>query len=146
MAAHRTAQAKQRKPVLVENWQKIRASPFTGQRDVAYDLAYLRAVGMGLTRPEVLKAPEGARDNTPKWQAILLAVGATEKGLVLSDKSVLSWRLASRSVGCIQVRSGGKEGLLDVMRRVYGQANGERPYVAAVGKAIAGLCFCPPAP
>ena len=69
------------------------ASQFTDQRDVAYNLAYLRAVAMGLTRPEVLKAAEGARDNTPKWQANLLAVGATEKGLVLANKSVLSWRM-----------------------------------------------------
>ncbi len=72
---------------------------------MAYNLAYLRAVAMGLTRPEVLKAAEGARDSTPKWQANLLAVGATEKGLVLADKSVLSWRSASRSVGRIKVGS-----------------------------------------
>ncbi len=72
---------------------------------MAYNLAYLRAVAMGLTRPEVLKAAEGARNSTPKWQANLLAVGATEKGLVLADKSVLSWKSASRSVGRIKVGS-----------------------------------------
>ncbi len=94
---------------------------------------------MGLTRPEVLKAAEGARDSTPKWQANLLAVGATEKGLVLADKSVLSWRSASRSVGRIKVGSGQKEGLLDAMRGVYVRANRERPHIARVGKAIVGL-------
>ena len=139
LEAHWTAQAKQRKPVLVENGQKIWASQFTGQRDVAYNLAYLRAVAMGLTRPEVLKAAEGARDNTPKWQANLLAVGATDKGLVLANKLVLSWQSASRSVGRIKVGSGRKEGLLDAMRRVYVRANGERQHIAAVGKVVAGL-------
>jgi hypothetical protein len=106
---------------------------------VAYNLAYLRAVAMGLTRLEVLKAAEGARNSTPKWQANLLAVGATGEGPIFSDKSVLSWKSASRSLGRINVGSEGKEGLLDARRQVYVRANGERPQVAVLGKAIAGV-------
>jgi hypothetical protein len=139
---HWTQQAKQRKPVLVESGQKIWAGTWTNAGDVAYNLAYLKAVAMGHTKSEVVAAAEKARDGArkPEWVPNeYLAIGATEKGLVLSDKSVLSWRSASRSVGRIKVGSGRKEGLLNAMRRLYVRANGERPHIAAVGKAIAGL-------
>ena len=109
---------------------------------MAYNLAYLKAVATGHTKSEVVAAAEKARNGTrnPKWVPNeYLAIGATEKGLVLSDKSVLPWHSASRSVGRIKVRSGRKQGLLDAMRRVYVGANGERSHIAAVGKAIAGL-------
>ena len=142
LEAHWTEQAKARKPVLVENGQKIWAGTWTNAGDVAYNLAYLKAVAMGHTKSEVVTAAEKARNGTrkPRWVPNeYLAVGAIEKGLVLSDKSVLSWHSASRSVGRIKVRSGRKEGLLDAMRRVYVRANGERSYIVAVGKAIAGL-------
>jgi hypothetical protein len=138
---HWTAQAKQRKPVLVESGQKIWAGTWTNAGDVAYNLAYLKAVAMGYTKSEVVAAAEKARNGTrkPKWVPNeYLAIGATEKGLVLADKSVLPWKSASRSVGRIKVGSGRKEGLLDSMRRVYVRVNGERPYIARVGKAIAG--------
>jgi len=138
---HWTAQAKVRKPVLTENGRKIWAGTWANAGDVAYNLAYLKAVAMGHTKSEVVAAAEKARNGTrkPKWVPNeYLAVGATEKGLVLADKSVLSWRSASRSVGHIEVVLGQKEGLLDVMRRVYVRANGERAHIAAVGKAIAG--------
>ena len=142
LEAHWTAQAKARKPILVENGQKIWAGTWTNAGDVAYNLAYLKAVATGHTKSEVVAAAEEARNGTrnPKWVPNeYLAIGATEKGLVLSDKSVLSWHSASRSVGRIKVRSGRKQGLLDAMRRVYVRANGERSYIVAVGKAIAGL-------
>jgi hypothetical protein len=142
LEAHWTAQAKARMKVLVENGQKIWAGTWTNTGDVAYNLAYLKAVAMGHTKSEVVAAAEKARNGArkPKWVPNeYLAVGATEKGLVLADKSVLSWRSASRSVGRIKVGSGRKECLLDAMRRVYVRANGERPHIAAVGKAIAGL-------
>jgi hypothetical protein len=142
LEAHWTEQAKQRKPVLVENGQKIWAGTWTNAGDVAYNLAYLKAVAMGHTKSEVVAAAEKARNGArkPNWVPNeYSAIGATEKGLVLSDKSVLSWRSASRSVGRIKVRSNGKEGLLAQMRSIYVRANGERPYIAVVGKAITGL-------
>jgi hypothetical protein len=142
LEAHWTEQAKQRKPVLVEGGQKIWAGTWTNAGDVAYNLAYLKAVAMGHTKSEVTTAAEKARNGTrkPKWVPNeYFAIGATEKGLVLSDKSVLSWRSASRLVERVKVGSGQKEGLLDAMRRVYKQANGERPHIATVGKAIAGM-------
>jgi hypothetical protein len=142
LEAHWTEQAKQRKPVLVERGQKIWAGTWTNAGDVAYHLAYLKAVAMGHTKSEVVTAAEKARNGArkPKWVPNeYLAVGVTEKGLVLADKSVLSWRSASKSVGRIKVGSGRKECLLDAMRRVYVRANGERAHIAAVGKAIAAL-------
>jgi hypothetical protein len=137
---HWTAQAKARKPVLTENGRKIWAGTWTNAGDVAYNLAYLKAVAMGHTKSEVVTAAEKARNGArnPKWVPNeYLAIDATEKGLVLADKSILSWKSASRSVGRIKVGSGRKEALLDTMRRVYVHASGERPHIAAVGNAIA---------
>lgn len=86
---HWTAQAKARKPVFIENGQKIWAGTWTNAGDVAYNLAYLKAVSMGHTRSEVVAAAKKARNEArrPKWVPNeYLAVGATEKGLVLSTR------------------------------------------------------------
>jgi hypothetical protein len=142
LETHWAEQAKERKPVLVESGQKIWAGTWTNAGDVAYNLAYLKAVAMGHTKSEVVAAAEKARNGTRKSKWVpndYLAIGANEKGLVLADKSVLSWRSASRSLKHIKVGSSRKEGLLNAMRRLYVRANGERPHIAAVGKAIAGL-------
>ena len=135
--AHWTEQARQRKPVLVENGQKIWASQFTGAGDVAYNLAYLKAVSMGLTRPEVLKVAENARDRARTWRPNEVVVNATLAGLVTSRNTVIRWQKAPAMIGQMTVKD--KEGLLATMRNLYRRANGERPHIAAVGKAIAGL-------
>jgi hypothetical protein len=116
LEAHWTARAKQRGPVLVEpalpapcrdgapgaqsrvdgrpgNGQKIPASAWTGMPDVAYHLACLQSVAMGLTKNEVLKASEKARGEAkqskkPIWvpnpqrgpAGEYLAAGARGKG------------------------------------------------------------------
>jgi hypothetical protein len=141
LEAHWTAQAKARKPVPVWNGQKIWASAFTGLPDVAYNLAYFQAVANGFTRQEVQKAAEEARDRAKRpWVANeYLVVGADERGVTLSDNTMMPWVQAANVVGKLSVETGRKEGLLDRMRRIYVQANGGRQYIAAVGKAIAGL-------
>jgi hypothetical protein len=140
LEAHWTKQAKQRKPVLLENGKKVWASAWANLSDVAYNVAYFQAVANGFTRNEVIAAAEEARDRArkPRWVPNeYLAVGATDNGLILADKSVLSWKSASRSVERIKVGSDRKEGLLAQMRRIYIRTNGERQYIAAVGKLIA---------
>jgi hypothetical protein len=68
-----------------------------------------------------------------------LVVSADVRGLDISDRSFLRWNEAAASVGKLVIPTGRKEGLLAMMRRVYVRANGERPHITAVGKAIAGL-------
>lgn len=154
---HWTAQAKARKLILVEpapdgrpgNVQKFWASAFTGMPDVAYNPAYFQAMANGFTRQEVQKAAEEARDRAspqrgpkgkPKWVANeYLVVGADERGVMLSDNTTMPWVQAAKVVGKLSVEARRKEGLLDVMRRVYVRANGARAHIATVGKAIAGL-------
>jgi len=72
---------------------------------------------------------------------------ADQRGLVMSNNTFLRWNQAAEQVGRLTVQPECKEGPLDVMRRVYVRANtcptagagGERPHIAAVGKAVAGL-------
>jgi hypothetical protein len=58
--------AKARTPALEEGGQKLWASCFAGLGDVAYNLAYFRAVCAELPMPEVLAAANSAR-NEYKW-------------------------------------------------------------------------------
>jgi hypothetical protein len=142
LVAHWTAQAKTRKPVVVENGQKIWAGTWTNAGDVAYNFAYFQAVANGFTRQEVQKAAEEARDRArkPKWVPNpFLVVSANDQGVVLTDNTFLRWNQAAKQVGQLTIQPGRKERLLDVMRRVYVRANGERPHIATVGKAIAAL-------
>jgi hypothetical protein len=142
LEAHWTAQAKQRRPVLVENGQKIWASAWTGMPDVAYNLAYFQAVTSGFTRQEVQKAAEEARDRIKKLKWVpnpYLVIGANEKGVMLSDNTTMPWVQAAKVASKLSVEAGRKEGLLDRMRRMYAQAIEEQPYISTVGKAIAGL-------
>jgi hypothetical protein len=67
------------------------------------------------------------------------AVGANERGLVFTGKTIMLWTEAAKVAGRLVVKSKYKESLLDTMRRVYVQANGSRPHIATVGKAIAAL-------
>jgi hypothetical protein len=144
---HWTAQAKQRKPVRVENGQKIWASQFTGMSDVAYNLAYFKAVADGFTREEVQAAAIAARKQAkrpggqwvPNSEHIYQVVGANERGLIFTDKTMMLWTEAVKVAGRLVVESEHKESLLDTMRRVYVQAHGSRPHIARVGKAIAAL-------
>jgi hypothetical protein len=96
LEAHWTAQAKERKPILVENGTKIWASQFTGMADVAYNLAYLRSVAMGFTKAEVIAAAEKARNGVKKWvpnphREEYFVVGANQKGVVLADRTMMLW-------------------------------------------------------
>jgi hypothetical protein len=120
----------------------IWASTFMGKPDVAYNLAYFKAVAMGLTLPEAVKAADNARNRarTPYrrgWRPNEVVVNATLAGLVTSRNVIIRWQKAPAMIGQMTVRD--KEGLLAAMRNVYRRANGERPHIAAVGKAIAGL-------
>ena len=74
-----------------------------------------------------------------RWQPNRVAVSADEKGVYLADRSFLRWKEAAASVGKLVIPTERKEGLLDMTRQVYVRANAERPHIATVGKAIAGL-------
>jgi hypothetical protein len=116
----------------------IWASTFMGGADVAYNLAYFKAVCQELPMPEVLAVAERERQ-AHRWQPNRVMISATPEGVILADRSFLRWNEAAASVGKLVIPTGRKEGLLDMMRRVYVRANGERQHIAAVGKAIAGL-------
>jgi hypothetical protein len=73
------------------------------------------------------------------WWYEYLVIGANDKGLILADRMTMSWVQAAQVAGKLSVEAGRKEGLLDRMRRMYAQANGARPHIATVGKAIAAL-------
>lgn len=88
--------------------------------------------------PEVLAAANSARREY-KWVPNQVVVSADRRELVMSDDTFLRWNQAARQVGRLTVQPGRQEGLLDALRRVYVRANGERPHIARVGKAIAGL-------
>jgi hypothetical protein len=66
-------------------------------------------------------------------------VSANDKGVVLSDQTVLPWVQAAKLAGKLKSKTTRKEGLLDTMRRIYVQNNGARAHIATVGKAIAAL-------
>jgi hypothetical protein len=140
METHWVRQAKARTPALEEEGKKLWASCFAGLGDVAYNLAYFRAVAADLPMPEVLAAANNARKEH-KWVPNLVVVSADQRGLVMSDDTFLRWNQAAEQVGRLTVQPGRQEGLLAKMRRVYARANGDRPHIAAVGKviAIAGL-------
>ncbi len=122
---------------------------------MAYNVAYFQAVANGFTRNEVIAAAKEARDRArkPKWVSNpystgkLIVVSADQWGLVISDNTFLRWKQAAEQVGQLTVQPGCKERLLDVVRRVYVRANtcptagagGDRPHIAAVGKAVAGV-------
>ncbi len=85
--------------------------------------------------------PKEARDRARKSKWVpneYLVMNANDKGLILADNTFLRWNQAAEHVGRLPVQPGRKEQLLDVMRRVYVRANGKRPHIATVGKAIAG--------
>jgi hypothetical protein len=109
-----------------------------GAADVAYNMAYFKAVCQELPMPDVRAYAERQRQ-AHRWQPNRVAISADERGLIMSDRSFLRWNEAAASVGKLVIPTGRKEGLLDMMRRVYVRANGERPHIAAVGKVIAGL-------
>jgi hypothetical protein len=144
---HWMAQAKARKPVLVENGQKIWASAWTGMPDVAYNLAYLRSVAMGFTKAEVMAAAEKARDEvrkpqpvSPRWiENNYTVISASDKGLVMANRTTIPWMQATKVINRLILEPDRKESLLATMRKVYVQANRTRPQIAAVGKAIAAL-------
>jgi hypothetical protein len=162
---HWTAQAKQRKPVLVEpappapgaqaqvdgrpgNGQKIWASQFTGMGDVAYNLAYFKAVADGFTREEVQAAAIAARKQakrpTRQWvpnstmDHTYRVVGANERGLIFADKTMMPWTEAGKVAGRLSVEGGRKDKLLARMRQLWVSANGNRPHIERVGKVLAG--------
>jgi len=116
----------------------IWASTFMGKADVAYNMAYFKAVCQELPMLEVLAVAERERQ-AHRWQPNRVVVSADVRGLVMSDRSFLRWKEAAASVGKLVIPAGRKEGLLDMMRRVYVRANGERQHIAVVGKVIAGL-------
>lgn len=120
--------------------------------DVAYNLAYLQSVALGLTKNEVIKAAERARDEAkqlekPAWVpnpqggpvGEYLVVGASDKGVILADQTTMPWVQAAKVAGKLKSKKTRKEGLLDMMRRIYVQNNGARSHIATVGKAIAAL-------
>ena len=116
----------------------IWASTFMGAADVAYNLAYFKAVCQELPMPEVLAVAERERQ-AHRWQPNRVVISADVRGLVMSDQTFLRWNEAATSVGKLVIPASRKEGLLDIMRRVYMRANGERTHIATVGKVIAGL-------
>ena len=97
----------------------------------------------GFTRQEVQKAAEEARGRVKKpvrWISNeYLVIGANDKGVTLSDNTMMPWVQAAKVAGKLSVETGRKEGLLDKMRRIYLQVSDARPHVAAVGKAVAGV-------
>jgi hypothetical protein len=140
LEAHWTAQAKQRKPVLVENGQRVWASAWTNLADVAYNVVYFQAVASGFTRNEVIAAAEEARDQARKlkWAANeYLVVGADRRGLITSRNIVINWQKAPAMIGQMMIKD--KEGLLATIRDVYRQANGQRPQIAQVGQLVKAM-------
>jgi hypothetical protein len=87
--------------------------------------------------PEVLAVAERERQ-AQRWQPNRVMISADEKGVYLADRSFLRWNEAAASVGKLVIPTGRKEGLLDIVRRVYTQANGDRQYIARVGQFIRG--------
>jgi hypothetical protein len=113
-------------------------------------VAYLRSVEMGLTKNEMLKAAEKARGGAkqpkkPAWvpnpqggpAGEYLVVGASDRGVILADQTTMPWVQAAKLTGRLRVEASRRESLLDKMRRIYVQANGDRPQIAMVGKALA---------
>ena len=101
-----------------------------------------------LTKAEVVKVAEKARDEAkgprwlpnPQWRpSEYLVIGANHKGVILADRTVMPWVQAAKVAGKLRVEKARKDGLLEVMRRVYVQVRGCRPQIATVGKAIAAL-------
>jgi hypothetical protein len=143
---HWTAQAKQRKPVLVENGQKIWASQFTGLGDVAYNLAYFKAVADGFTREEVQAAATAARKQAKKpggqWvlnsEHTYQVAGANERGVVFADQTMMPWTEAAKVAGRLCVEGHCKDKLLARMRQLWVSANGNRPHIERIGKMFAG--------
>jgi hypothetical protein len=135
--------------VLVENGQKIRASKFTGMGDGAYNLAYFKAVADGFTREEVQAAAIAARKQAKRsggqWvpnstmEHTYQVVSANDKGVIFADKTTMPWIQTAKLTGRLRIEAGRKDTLLDKMRRIYVGANGTRPQIATVGKAIAAL-------
>jgi len=121
----------------------IWASTYMGAADVAYNLAYFKAVCQELPMPGVLAVAERERQahrrSPAGWQPNRVMVSADAGGVYMADRSFLRWNEAAASVSKLVIPDGRKDGLLAMMRRVYVRANGERPHIAAVGKAIAGL-------
>jgi hypothetical protein len=112
------------------NGQKIWASAWTGMSDVAYNLACLQSVAMGLSKSEVIKVAEKACDeakhsNKPVWvpnpqggpAGEYLAAGASGKEVILADRTTLPWLQAAKLTGKLG-RTNHKENLLERMRRV----------------------------
>ena len=112
----------------------IWTSTFMGGADVAY----FEAVAMELPMPDVRAYAERQRQ-AHRWQPNRVMISADEKGVYLADRSFLRRKEAAASVGKLVIPDGRKEGLLAMTRRVYASANGERPHIAMVGRAIAGL-------
>jgi hypothetical protein len=153
---HWTAQAKQRRPVLVEpapdgrpgNSQKIWASAWTGMPDVAYNLAYFQAVADGFTREEVQAAAIAARKQAKRpggqWvpnstmEHTYQVVGANERGLIFADKTRMPWTEAAKVARRLSVEGGRKDKLLARMRQLWVSGNGNRPHIERIGKMFAG--------
>jgi hypothetical protein len=146
---HWISQAKQRKPVRVENGQKIWASQFTGMGDVAYNLAYFKAVADGFTREEVQAAAKEERQKVqrpasqwvrnPVMEHTYQVVGANERGLIFTDKTMMPWTEAAKVAGRLSVEGDRKDKLLTRMRQLWVSANRNRPHIERVGKMFAGL-------
>jgi hypothetical protein len=131
-------QAKLRTPVPVENGAKIWSGAWTGPGDVAYNLAYLRAIACALPKAEVKKVAEDAKKSARWSPNDTWVIGANPKGLVLNNQSVIAWSTADTHELIFPIPQ--REGILKAMRAVWKVAQpSDQSEIARVGQAVKAL-------
>ena len=136
---HWTQQARARTPALQENGQKLWASCFTGMGDVAYNMAYFRAVCAEAPINDAITAGKLAREDlrgSRQWTQNDVVVSADDAGLVMGNRAIIAWVAAADRITRLKVEEDRRPGLLAQLRTIYTRSNGDRPHIAIVGQAI----------